>query len=161
MRLDLGYETLDQFDVEILDNDMNVVTRGGGPFIVTLRSPKSDKLKALHRKQADEFSRYIAKLPPRKRTDAQKPEDMATRHGFEVLQAAHVKWANAPVYDEDGKQVKDVDFEAEGFREFLEASDEYSVQILRALGEEKNYQRKTESPQPSKTSSRGQKSSSS
>lgn len=141
MKIDLGFEILDQFEIEILNNNDEVVTLGGGPFVVTLLSPNSDVLKKLNNKHNEEFAKYVARLSPKKRMFATKPEAMAEKHGYEVMQAAHVAWRNVPpIVDDSGQPVVLSDFKSEQFKTFLTENSHYSHQILRALSEEKNYQ---------------------
>ena len=145
-KLNLGYEELDAFDLEILDHRKEVVTMGGGPFVVRLYSPKSDKIKAVYRRQADEFSRWLERFPVHQRDDLNKPDDMAKRHGFEVLQAAHASWQNPPLFDDSGNLLPadSLQFDSSDFLKFLEDNEAYSAQVMRGLASEKNYQRAAE-----------------
>lgn len=162
MKARFSWKDLDTMDLEILNPDYTVVEDGGGPFVVTLRNPRSEHMRNLYRKQEEEFSNFKARLPQNARATAQKPKDMNERHGRQILQAAHVRWQNPPVYDDAGNQMVDVDFMGEDFAAFLEENDIYTVQVTQALSNaNQNFTQKVTEKAPTTNSSPSAKSKSS
>lgn len=159
MKARFGWKNLDTFDLEMIDPEGNSITdHAGRPFIVTLLNPRAETMREIYRKHEEEFARFKARLPMSQRQNAERPKDMVKRQANEIVQAAHVAWKNAPVYKDDGEpsdatQINDPDFMSEAFAEFMEAEDIYTVQITRALNDQKNFMEKATETAPRKNSS--------
>ncbi|MEM8936038.1 MAG: hypothetical protein AAGC77_06495 [Pseudomonadota bacterium] len=151
MKLQTGWEEVDKFEVAIRAPDNSVIGGTENPFTVTLRSPRSDKIKNLTARHAEERAAFFESIPKPDRADTPLPNDIAERHSVELVQAAHVAWNNVPEIVEelqDGEQrvVEIDDFESEAFAKFLRENNDYAQQITKAWTNKKNLHRRTQEP---------------
>lgn len=146
------WEDLDTFEVEVIDALGDVFMFNGKPWKMVLRSPGSERVQEVVKKNAADEAAWRSRQPASRRVDP-LPEKMALRHSHRLIGAAHSAWINPPIEGDDK-----VDFDGEEFFAFLEEEPWYFAQWQRAWLDVKNSKRPTESGRPKTTSSSGAKS---